>query len=565
MNQKLFIYQLLPRLFGNKATANKINGSIEDNGSGKFNDISDTILQKIKGYGYSHIWYIGIIAHASTTDYTMYGLPMEYPEIIKGKAGSPYAIRDYYDVDPDLAVNVRERMDEFEALVRRTHAAGLKVIIDNVPNHVARNYCSVNKPEGVEDFGEKDDTTLSFFPQNNFYYLPGQSLEIQRALHKSSECLYNEFPAKATGNDCFSYRPTQFDWYETVKLNYGIDYLNGKQEHFDPIPDTWIKMRDILLYWADKDVDGFRCDMAEMVPLAFWRWAIPQVKELFPGILFLAEIYSPSMYRNFLSDNVFDYLYDKVGVYDVLRDVSCGYRPSSDITFSLHDVGNIQQKMLNFMENHDEQRVASDYFLKEGNRGKAAMVVSSCINSNPVMIYAGQELGEKGMDEEGFSGKDGRTTIFDYWSVDTISRWNNNGRWDDVLLSENEKELQQFYGRLISLCNEEKALSHGLFYDLMPANYENTEFDSTRFFAFLRSDGKDLLLVVANFDNHDRECTIQLPEHAFIFFDIMNRAEGICRPLLNPEGKVVTFSPYLRPKVSLAPYSGEIYKISFLG
>ncbi|MDR2815516.1 MAG: alpha-amylase family protein [Proteiniphilum sp.] len=563
MNQKPFIYQLLPRLLGNTVAANRTNGSIEENGTGKFNDISAILLQKLKASGYTHIWYTGVLAHASGTDYTAYGLPEEYPEIVKGKAGSPYAVRDYYDVDPDLAVDVPGRMAEFEALIRRTHAAGLKAIIDNVPNHVARNYRSVNKPEGIEDFGEKDDNSLAFSPLNNYYYIPNQPLEIQLSPRKSAGFSYREFPAKATGNDCFSNRPTQFDWYETVKLNYGVDYLNGKQTHFDPIPDTWIKMRDILIYWAEKNVDGFRCDMAEMAPLAFWRWAIPQVKEKFPRVIFLAEIYNPSAYRDFLAGNTFDYLYDKVGLYDRLRDVSCGYRPSSDITFTLNDVGDIQHRMLNFMENHDEQRLASDYFLKEGSKGKAAMIVTCCVNTNPVMIYAGQELGERGMDEEGFSGKDGRTTIFDYWSVDTLRRWNNNGEWNDALLSAGEKELREFYRRLITLCNEEPALAGGLFYDLMPANYENREFDSARLFAFLRSDKKELLLVAANFDNRMQECPVHIPQHAFTFLEITNTGKGVLKPLLHEDGKDILFSLDFPPRISLNPYSGEIYKISF--
>lgn len=564
MNQKLFIYQLLPRLFGNRSSANIPNGSIEENGSGKFNDISDTVLQQIKANGYTHIWYIGVLAHASTSDYTAYGLPYEYPEIIKGKAGSPYAVRDYYDVDPDLAVIVPERMAEFEALIRRTHAAGLKIIIDNVPNHVARNYRSVNKPEGVKDFGEDDDTSTPFSPQNNFYYLSGQPLDIKHLQRKLSGPAYNEIPAKATGNDCFSHRPSHLDWYETVKLNYGVDYLNGKQPHFDPIPDTWIKMKDILLYWAEKKIDGFRCDMAEMVPLAFWRWAIPTVKDKFPEIIFLAEIYNPKVYRDFLAHNVFDYLYDKVGLYDVLRDVSCGYRPSSDITYTLNSVGDIQHRMLNFMENHDEQRVASDYFLKEGSKAKAAMIVSCCINTNPVMVYAGQELGERGMDEEGFSGKDGRTSIFDYWSVDTLRRWNNNGLWNGGQLRVEEKALQLFYRRLITLCNEEPALANGLFYDLMPANYENSEFDSAALFAFLRGNKKDLILVVVNFDNKARECIVTIPQHALAFFDMRPTQKGVLSPLLWTQDKLLHFSSEFRPRITLEPHSGEIYKISFL-
>ncbi|MDR0422586.1 MAG: alpha-amylase [Proteiniphilum sp.] len=564
MKQKLFIYQLLPRLIGNTVTTNKINGTIEENGTGKFNDITLRLLRRLKTSGYTHIWYTGIPAHASATDYTAYGLPAEYPSIIKGKAGSPYAIRDYYDVDPDLAVNIPHRMAEFEALIRRTHTAGLKAIIDSIPNHLARNYHSVSKPEGTKDFGEDDDPTHAFSPRNNYYYLPGQALELPLPPGETpTQPPYSEYPARATGNDCFTHKPTRHDWYETVKLNYGIDHLHGKQPNFDPIPDTWIKMRDILRYWADKGIDGFRCDMAEMVPLSFWRWALPPIKAQHPGLIFLAEIYTPAAYRDYLSGNTFDYLYDKVGLYDTLLDVSLRRRPSSDITFTLNSTGDIRHRMLSFMENHDEQRLASDHLLKAGHRGKAAMLVTTCTGTNPVMIYAGQELGERGMDAEGFSGRDGRTTIFDYWSVDTLRRWNNHGRWDSTQLTPEETDLQQFYRRLITLNHREPSLSGGLFYDLMPANYENREFDSTRLYAFLRSDKKDLMLIVANFDDTQRECTIHIPPHAYTFLEITDTGNGRLQPLLQEERPPIPFSPRTPFRITLEPFSGEIYKVTF--
>lgn len=563
MKKKIFIYQMLPRLFGNNSNTNIKNGTIEENGSGKFNDITFDVLKKLSKSGYTHIWYIGIIAHATANDYTKYGIPQEYPEIIKGKAGSPYAIRDYYDVNADLAVNISNRMREFEELIARTHKAGLKAIIDNVPNHVARNYKSVNRPKGVKDFGEDDDKTVEFSPQNNFYYLPNQELDIQLSPEKKLNFKYTEFPAKVTGNDCFTNKPTQYDWYETVKLNYGVDYQKGNKTHFNPIPDTWKKMKDILLYWADKKVDGFRCDMAEMVPIEFWRWAIPQVKAKYPDIIFIAEIYNSSQYRQFLDKNSFDYLYDKVGLYDVLRDVSCGYRPSSDLSFTLDNVGDIQHKMLNFIENHDEQRIASDYFLKDGVKGKAAMIITCCVNSNPVMVYSGQEFGERGMDEEGFSGKNGRTTIFDYWTLDTLKRWNNNGKWNEELLSKEERNLSSFYSNLINLCNQEKAISQGLFYDLMRANYDNVDFDSTRLFAFLRNYRDEVLLIIVNFDRVEKECTLFIPPHAYSFInkDINNRLS--ITPLLeNSEGEILSFNN-TSMRLRLGAHSGNIFRLSF--
>ncbi|MDR0333131.1 MAG: alpha-amylase family protein [Dysgonamonadaceae bacterium] len=559
-SNKLFIYQLLPRLFGNTSDRNKFNGTIEENGCGKFNDISLKVLKELKKSGYTHVWYIGILAHASTTDYTTYGIPKEYPEIIKGKAGSPYAVRDYYDVDPDLAVDVNNRMEEFEDLIARTHKVGLKVIIDNIPNHLARNYKSVAKPRNVKDFGETDNISLAFSAQNNFYYLPNQSLDLQFVVDNPNRIDCKEFPAKVTGNDSFTNQPSRYDWYETVKLNYGVDYLNGKLNHFDPIPNTWLKMRDILLFWANKKVDGFRCDMAEMVPIEFWRWAIKEVKAQFSDIIFVAEIYSPTIYRDFLADNTFDYLYDKVGLYDMLRDVACGYKPSSDITFALNAVGDIQDKMLNFLENHDEQRLASDYFLGCGERAKAAMIVTACVGKNPVMVYAGQEFGERGMDTEGFSGQDGRTTIFDYWSVDTLRKWNDNGKWDSKLLTKNEQILQQFYQKLITLCNDEKAISNGSFYDLMPANYENPAFDSTRQFAFLRSNKKELLLIIVNFDNVERKINVHIPQHAFDFLGFENMNSGKLTPLLEKKTKEVAFSKE-NLTVTIGGNDGEVYRV----
>ena len=562
--KKIFIYQALPRLLGNHNAVNKHNGTLEENGCGKFEDISKEFLSVIKKSGYTHIWLIGVLAHASKTDYTKYGIPQEFPEIVKGNAGSPYAIRDYYDVDPDLAVNVEQRMQEFEAVIQRIHDAGLKLIIDFVPNHLARNYKSINRPKGIADFGSKDNNKISFSPHNNFYYFPNQNLNVRAFNTEEQVIKYEEFPAKATGNDSFTASPSQFDWYETVKLNYGIDVLNGGVKHFNPIPDTWNKMRDILLYWADKKVAGFRCDMAEMVPVEFWRWVVPQIKSEFPGILFIAEIYNPALYRSFLSDDVFDYLYDKVGLYDVLRDVASGYRPASDITFTLSHVGDIQSQMLNFIENHDEQRAASDFFLKDRFKSEAAMIVTACVNRNPVMVYFGQELGERGMDEEGFSGRDGRTTIFDYWSVDTVRRWNNHGKWNNEQLTPKEIELKRFYSKLINLCNKEIALRSGLFYDLMYCNYENQHFDATKQFVFLRGIDNELVLVVVNFDDSPAEIIVQIPDHAFGFFKIAHKGMFTLFPLLSDKKMKTDSAGKNGVSLKIKPNSGEIYKVSAL-
>ena len=267
---KTIIYQLLPRTFANFCTTRKNNGSIQENGCGKFNLITTKALHEIKNLGATHVWYTGVIEHATQTDYSEFGITPDHPSVVKGKAGSPYAIKDYYDVDPDLAVNVDNRMAEFEALIERTHKAGLKVIIDFVPNHVARQYHSDAKPIGVEDLGEGDNPEWAFSPLNNFYYLPGEKFSPTFDIFD-----YTENPAKVTGNDCFTAHPGHNDWYETIKLNYGVFYQGGGEKQFHPTPSTWLKMRDILRFWAAKGVDGFRCDMAEMVAVEFWEWVIP--------------------------------------------------------------------------------------------------------------------------------------------------------------------------------------------------------------------------------------------------------------------------------------------------
>ena len=557
---KIIIYQVLPRLFGNKNTTRKYNGSISDNGSGKFNHFTNRALSDIKNMGFTHIWYTGVLAHASKTDYTKYGVPKQHHEVIKGNAGSPYAIRDYYDVDPDLAVKVENRMREFENMVTRTHKNDMGVIIDFVPNHLARDYKSIMKPEGVEDFGAKDDTSVQYSSNNNYYYIPGKSLDLSKIPNKETDG-YIENPAKVTGNDAFTHQPSVNDWYETVKLNYGVNYVDGRRGHFSPVPDTWYKMKDILLFWAEKKVDAFRCDMAEMVPLEFWKWVIPIVKTDYPHILFIAEIYNKEAYRRFLTTDAFDYLYDKVGLYDVVRDVASGYRPSSDITFTLNEVGDIQSKMLNFLENHDEQRIASDNFLGDAKKGLAAMILTACVNTNPIMVYFGQELGERGMENEGFSGQDGRTTIFDYWSVDKIVRWNNSEKWNSDKLTDDEQDLKNKYATLLKFCNKEKAISHGKFYDLMYANYDNMEFNSSKKYAFLRGDGKSLFLVVVNFNDNDATVKVNIPAEAFTFFERERDLTKQAITMLNDSSNVVTCNGKGLFEVELEAYSGEIYKL----
>ena len=510
-SEKLILYQVFTRLYGNRNTTRKEGGTIEENGCGKLNDFTPSALKKIREMGVSHIWYTGIIRHATMTDYSAFGIPRQHPAVVKGRAGSPYAITDYYDIDPDLAVDVPQRMQEFESLIERTHKAGMKVIIDFVPNHVARQYHSICKPDGVKDLGEGDNPQNGFDPQNNFYYCPGQRFTPYFDLYHGEDEPYIEEPAKATGNDCFHNAPGMNDWYETVKLNYGVDYYAGGVGHFVPIPNTWSKMTDILLFWAAKGIDGFRCDMAEMVPAAFWQWATDKVKFAYPDKIFIGEVYNPAEYRNYLAAG-FDYLYDKVGMYDTLRAVVRDHQSTHAITGAWQSTDDIRDHMLYFLENHDEQRIASTFFAGDAVKGIPALVVSALLQQNPLMIYAGQEYGERGMDKEGFSGNDGRTTIFDYWSIDTLVRAAQRK------LTVGEKRLHDIYNKVMTIASTERAVTEGVSFDLM---YVNGHLH--RQYAFLRKAGSEVLLVVTNFDEIERTVDVMLPAHAFDYLKLKEK------------------------------------------
>jgi len=477
-------------------------------------------LKAIGDLGCTHIWFTGVLEHATQTDYSAFGIRKDHPAIVKGKAGSPYAIKDYYDVDPDLALDPANRIQEFSELLERTHQTGLKAIIDFVPNHVARQYFSDMKPKAIRDFGADDRYFYGFYPDNNFYYLPEQPFAPDMDLYAGEEEPYQEFPAKATGNDCFTAHPSINDWYETIKINYGVDYQGGGDPHFYPVPTTWFKMLDILNYWVRLGVDGFRCDMAEMVPVEFWGWVIPRVKKENPNLTFIAEVYQPSRYWDYLHNGRFDLLYDKEGMYNTLRAVVKGQAPASSITGCWQAVNDFSQHMLHFLENHDEQRLASEFFAGDPRKAFPAMMVLACQKINPLMIYAGQELGERGMDAEGFSGQDGRSTIFDYWSVESLVAFKNEGRWNEEMLTAEQKEIRLFYKRLLDIHRNEKTIREGEFFDLVYANFENPDFDTDKMYAFIRKAGNECLFGVINFDGTERRIFIRIPRHAFDCLDI---------------------------------------------
>ena len=551
MQEKIIIYSALTRLWGNKQTTRKPHGSLVENGSGKLRDFTPEALAYIRSLGATHVWYIGLLEHATKTDYSCYGIRPDHPDTVKGEAGSPYAVKDYYDIDPDLAEDPHERQGEFDALIERTHRSGLRVLMDFIPNHVARTYHSDACPTGVEDLGATDDVQRAFSPSNNFYYLPDQALTLPLSTESSP---YRECPARATGNDCFSPYPSINDWYETVKLNYGVDYCGGSGLHADPIPDTWVKMRDILCYWAGRGVDGFRCDMTELVPPAFWAWAIPSVREQYPQTLFLAEIYQPHRYGEYLRTG-FDYLYDKVGVYDFLIALGKGERNAADFTAVRDAVGGDQAAMCYFTENHDEQRLASDFVFSSARQGFLATAVAALSGGNPLLLYFGQELGEQGMDTEGFSGRDGRTTIFDYWSLDKLQRLEAEHYTTEQLTAE-EARLLSDYQRLAT-CYTDPIISSGTYYGLRPEGEGKAQV-----LAFVRSTSEGLYLIVANFAPTTTEVTLSLSAE---FFSATGNKEGTAYRAIERMTEAVDFlclTPLAPLRFTLTPHALKVYRLT---
>ena len=527
--QKPVVYQVFTRLFGNTQTTNKPWGTLEENGVGKFADFDSKALEGIKELGVTHIWYTGVLHHATVTDYSEFGLPADDPDVVKGRAGSPYAVKDYYNVNPDLAVDPNERLQEFEALIERTHQHNMKVIIDIVPNHVARDYQSVSKPDGVEDFGANDDTTVTYQRNNNFYYVVGEDFRVPQSddyeplggmEHPKADGQFTESPAKWTGNGARTAQPDINDWYETVKINYGVkpdgsyDFPRLPQEYANKdyrahyafwqdkdLPDSWYKFRDITQYWLEKGVDGFRYDMAEMVPVEFWSFLNASIKMQNPDAFLLAEVYNPELYRPYLEQGKMDYLYDKVGFYDTLKAIIQGREDAAALLAKHNEVADIEQHMLHFLENHDEQRIASPDFAGDMNWGKPAMTVSTLVSRAPTMIYFGQTVGEDGSEEPGF-GDPTRTSIFDYIGVPAHQQWMNDGEFDGAELSAEQRQLRRFYVELMAL-NKLPAIAQGNLVEVSNSQPKHVV-------SFIRQAGNQRVLVVANFAEQEQQVSVDV-------------------------------------------------------
>ncbi len=590
MKKKEVVYQVFTRLFGNTNTTNTPWGTIEENGVGKFADFSEKALTEIKALGVTHIWYTGVPHHAVINDYTEYGISNDDPDVVKGRAGSPYAVKDYYNVDPDLAIDPSKRLEEFKALVDRTHNAGMKVIIDIVPNHVARNYEGKTNPDGVEDFGSSDDTSKEYAVNNNFYYIPGEAFKVpdwQEGYlplggeeNNLADSKFEENPAKWTGNGSRLAQPHYNDWYETVKINYGVRPDGTKdfdelpesfrekdyKEHYEfwkdkTLPDSWGKFKDIAQYWLDFGVDGFRFDMAEMVPVEFWSYLNSNIKMKNPDAFLLAEVYNPALYRDYIHKGKMDYLYDKVELYDSIKHIMKGYGWTDHIPVVQKGMADIEHHMLHFLENHDEQRIASPDFVGNAQLGKPAMVVSATISTSPTMIYFGQEVGEPGAEDAGF-GDPTRTSIFDYVGVPHHQRWVNNKKFDGGQLTEEERELRDFYKRLLNFTISSEALM-GEYQEIHFYNKDHTEDYDHRVLSFVRWTSNEKLIVLSNFDAlKNYSLNLKVPEDVITKWELTDGDYPLSEVLygeVSPKLSVINGQGQIQ--LDLAPLQSYIFKL----
>ncbi len=586
---KKVIYQVFPRLFGNINTANKPWGTLAENGTGKFSDFSEKVLREIKDLGITHIWYTGVPHHALITDYTAFGISKDDPDIVKGRAGSPYAVKDYYNVNPDLADDVENRLEEFKDLIARTHKVGLKVLIDIVPNHVARNYEGKSTPKGSEPFGVSDDMTVEYARDNNFYYIPDSEFKVPQWENgyrplagendENSDAKFVEIPAKWTGNGSRDAQPKMNDWYETVKVNYGVrpdgsyDFVElpddfskeDYKKHYEfwqdkDIPDSWIKFKDIALFWLAMGVDGFRYDMAEMVPVEFWSYMNSNIKMKNENAMLMAEVYQPGLYRDYIKKGKMDYLYDKVELYDSLKHIMQGHGWTDHIPKVLEGLQDIEHHMLHFLENHDEQRIASPEFVGDAFKGLPAMVVSATSTTAPTMIYFGQEVGEPGAENAGF-GKPSRTSIFDYIGVPHHQRWVNDKKYDGGQLSNSEKTLRDFYRKLLNFTISSEALM-GSYQDIHYFNKDQTEGYDHKVLSYVRWGDSEKLIIVSNFEAHDsRVFDLKIPYEIIKEWGLKDGIHGVKDALYGSKKELLVENGMGKIALSLGPLQSFIFKL----
>ncbi len=231
-----------------------------------------------------------------------------------------------------------------------------------------------------------------------------------------------------------------------------------------------------------------------------------------------------------------DALYDKVDLYDTLKAVMQGNASTDNIAANQRQLADIESHMLHFLDNHDEQRVASPQFAGDADKGKPAMLVSALMDRAPAMVYFGQEVGEAGERDMGF-GRQSRTSIFDYCGVPSHQRWMNGGRFDGGQLSDKEKALRDFYKRLLNFTLSAPALDGG-YAELHKASREAAKgYDKTMFaFARVSQEAGQKLIAFSHFDTQAKgKVSLVIPAEVISAWQLADGCYPLCEALYGYE------------------------------
>ncbi len=497
------IYQVAPRTYAAQG-----NGAAL---AGKLSDMTTDRLREIRDLGIDYLWLTGVLEHAARAQTD--------PDVVKGEAGSYYAIYDNWDVSSEIGT-----MADFEAVIERAHSVGLRVLIDFVANHTARLHRTDVVCKQHLDFGRGDRTEVAFDRDNNYYYMPNTSFTPPTQTGSAgSDGAFDtdiftpgiqlESPARVTGNDIVSPNPPISDWFETVKLNYGWDLIN-KRANYSPRPRTWNQMIDVARYWVEKGVDGFRVDFAHAVPIEFWRTFAAELKAVQPQVFLLAEAYEtdyrmklPGFTFYDMLDAGFDSVYNSAMYWAMHNQVQRpGDMRSAVPNRSPALAANIVNRGFQFtqyLENHDEERVASRTFApwigERAQRAELGLAYTAYLGLMPgnLLMHGGQELQEDASVFGSYAGDNGKTSIFDYVYQSQTRLWQSGNRPQWMI------DFRQRYRDLLALkrlpafsaIHKESVPS---LVDLDgPNNYKE---QSNWISSYIRFQGNDAYLVVTNGD-----------------------------------------------------------------
>jgi glycosidase len=328
----------------------------------------------------------------------------------KGTLGSPYSVQDYYGINPEFGT-----LDDFKSLVAAAHKNGMKIVIDLVANHTAW------------------DSKMA-----------------------------KEHPEWFTKDSAGNFIPPVADWSDVIDLNYGNKDLRRY-------------MIEMLKYWVrDIGIDGYRCDVSEMVPVDFWDEARAALDSIKPVFMLSEGMYAEHHLK------AFDMTYGW-NSYHTMADIFAGKKPAFEMdSVLIRESLSYPKKSLRlrFSSNHDENAWDMPDIQKFGDDGaKMAAVLTNTFPGVP-LLYNGQEVGSRE-----------KLGLFEKHEVD----WTKGKEWTD------------FYTTLYAIRKNNSALALGD-YQFVKNNLPE------KIYSFIRTDGRNTVLVAVNFSDKQQTATLTLPK-----------------------------------------------------